>query len=114
MARRAIEQVDIGGGDEGRRLRAQAGHPAEEVGLTAQLIEGVHRRVSGAEIAQEVAHGPAVVANGVRAERRAEGIDRAVEDGGQRMLERRASGAVHEESLGRGRTCCATARVYCR
>jgi hypothetical protein len=96
------EPVDIGGRDKRRRLRVQTGHPAEEMGLTAQLIEGVHRRVSSAEIAQEVAHGSAVVAKGVRVERRVEGIDRVVEDSSQRMLERRASGALHEESLGRG------------
>jgi hypothetical protein len=52
------------------------------MGFTPQLIERVHRRVSTPEIAQEVVYGPAVVANGVRAERRTEGIDRAVEDGG--------------------------------
>ena len=34
------EQVDIGCGRERRRLRAQAGHPAEDVGITAQLVEG--------------------------------------------------------------------------
>jgi len=66
---------------------AQAGHPAEEVGLPAQLVQRVHLRVMGAEIAEEVADGPAVVLNGVGAERRSEGIDRAVEDGSQRMWE---------------------------
>jgi hypothetical protein len=76
------EAVDIGGGDERWRLRVQTGHPAEEMGLTAQLIERVHRRVSGPKIAQEVVYGPAVVANGVRAERCTEGINRAIEDGG--------------------------------
>jgi len=108
------EQVDIGGGHERRRLGAQTGHPAEEVGLPAQLVQGVHRGVSGAEIAQEVADGAAVVTSGVGAERRAEGIDRAVEDRSQRMMERQASRAVHEESLGTGRRCWATAWAYCR
>jgi len=81
------EEVDIVGRRERRRVGAQAGHPAEEVGLAAQLVEGVHLRVMGAEIAEEVADGPAVVLNGVGAERRSEGIDRAVEDGSQRMWE---------------------------
>ena len=36
--------------------------------------------MSGAEIAEEVADGPAVVTSGFGTERRAERIDRAVED----------------------------------
>jgi len=82
------EQVDIVGRRERRRVGAQAGHPVEEVGLSAQLVQGVHLRVMSAEIAEEVADGPAVVTNGVGAERRAEGINRAVEDWSQRMWER--------------------------
>jgi hypothetical protein len=79
------EKVDIGGGGERRRLAAQAGHPAEEVGLASQLLEGVHLGVSGAEIAEEVADGAAVVTIAFGAECRAERIDGAVEDGSQRM-----------------------------
>jgi hypothetical protein len=89
-------------------------HPAEEVGIPSQLLEGVYLRVGGTEIAEEVAHGPAVVTMAFRTERRADRIDGAVEEGGQGMEEWGVSGAVHEESLGRGRTCCATARAYCR
>ena len=48
------EQVDTGSGGERRRLRAQAGHPAEEVGIAAQLIQGVDLWMSGAEIAEEL------------------------------------------------------------
>jgi len=108
------EAVDIGGSGERRHLGAQAGHPAEEVRIPSQLLEGVHLGVSGAEIAEKVADGPTVVTMAFQAESGAERIDGVVEDGGQRMEERRVSAAVHEESLGRGRTCCATARVYCR
>src|SRR5208337_1939092 len=50
------EPVDIGGGSERRRLRVQTGHPAEQVGIPSQLLEGVHLGVRGAEIAEEVAH----------------------------------------------------------
>ena len=71
-------------------------------------------RVMGAEIAEEVTDGPAVVLNGVGAERRSEGIDRAVEDGSQRMWEGKASRAAHDDTLGTGRRCWATARAYCR
>src|SRR4029077_14231206 len=102
------ELLDIGGGGEGWHLGTQAGHPAEEVRIPSQLLEGVHLGVSGAEIAEEVPHDPTVVTMAFGAQRRAERIDGAVEDGGQRMQERGAPGAIHEESLGRGRTCCAT------
>jgi hypothetical protein len=51
------------------------------------LVQGVHLRVMSAEIAEEVADGPAVVTSSVGAERRSEGIDRAVEDWSQRMWE---------------------------
>ena len=77
------------------------------------MLEGGHLGVSGTEIAEEVAHGPAVVTMAFRTERGADRIDGALEDGGQRMEEWRVSGAIHEESLGRGRTCWATARAYC-
>ena len=45
--------------------------------FTAQLVQALHLRMSGAEIAQEVASSPAVVTSGFGTERRAEGIDRA-------------------------------------
>ena len=76
------EPVDIGGGGEGRRLGVQVRHPAEEVGLPSQLLEGVHLGVSGAEIAEEVADAPAVVTNAsprestARSKRGASGCER--------------------------------------
>jgi alpha-D-ribose 1-methylphosphonate 5-triphosphate synthase subunit PhnG len=76
------EPVDIGGGGEQWHLGAQTGHPAEEVRLPAQLIKGGHFRVSGTEIAKEIAHRPAVLTMAFRAERRAERIDGAVKDRG--------------------------------
>ena len=106
------EPVDIGGGRERRGLRAEAGHPAQEVGLTAQLVQAVHLGVFGAEIAQEVASSPTVVTSGFGTECSAEGIDSAVEDRNQMMLKRRVARADHEEVTGRGRMCCATARAY--
>ena len=65
-----------------------------------------------AEIAQEVAGGPPVMTSRIGMERSAEGIDRAIEDRGQRMLQRRASHAIHNEATGIGRICWATARAY--
>ena len=79
-----------------------------------QLVEALHLRMIGAEIAEEVAGSSAVVTSGFGTEPRAERIDRAIEDRSQRMLERRASRAVHEAVTGRGRMCCATARAYSR
>ena len=79
------EPIDIGGGSERRLLGAQAGHPAEEVRIPSHLLEGVHLGVSGAEIAKEVTHDPTVVTMAFGAQRHAERIDGAVEDGGQRM-----------------------------
>ncbi len=113
-AAQSDEQVDIGCGCERRHLRVQAGHPAEDVRLTMQLVEALHLRMIGAEIAQEVAGRPAVLTNGLETECHAERIDRAIEDRSKRMLERRASRAAHEEITGRGRMCCATARAYSR
>ena len=57
------------------------------MGLTAQLVQGVHLGVMGAEIAEEVADGAAVVTSSVGAERRTEGIDRAIEERSQGMRE---------------------------
>ena len=81
------EQVDIVGRRERRRQGPQVGHPAEEMGLTAQWVQGVHLGVMGAEIAQEVADGAAVVTRSAEAERRSEGIDRAIEERSQGMRE---------------------------
>jgi hypothetical protein len=108
------EQVDIGCGHQWRHLRAQTGHPAEDVGLTAQLVQALHFGMIGSEIAEEVAGSPTVVTSRLRTERNTEGINRTVEEGSQRKLERGASRTVHEAVTGRGRRCCATARAYCR
>src|SRR5258708_40175810 len=108
------EADEIGCGCERRHLRAQAGHPAEDVRLTMQLVEALHLRMIGAEIAQEVAGRPAVLTSGLGTECHAEGIDRAVEDRSQRMLERRPSRPVHEKAFGRGRMGCATPAAYSR
>ena len=93
-------------------MRAQARHPAEDVRIAAQLLQRAHPVVSGAKIRQEFAAGSTVVTRSVWIERSAEGIDSAVEDRSQRMLERRPPGAVHDEVTGSGRMCWATARAY--
>src|SRR5213594_4015509 len=54
---------DIRCGRERGHLRVQAGHPAEDVGLPAQLVEAIHLGVMGAEVAEEVASRPMVVTN---------------------------------------------------
>src|SRR6266852_8024844 len=107
------EQVAAGCGGQRRRLRAQGGHPAEEVWIAAQLIERAHLGMSGTKVSQELADGPAVVTSRLRMERGAEGIDGAVQDRSQRMRERRAT-CAHEAVPGSGRMCWATARAYCR
>ena len=107
------EQVDAGCGGQRRRLRAQARHPAEDVWIATQLIERAYLGMSGAEVSQELADGPAVVTSRLRIQRGAEGVDGAVEDRSQRMGKRRASRA-HEAVTGSGRMCWATARAYCR
>jgi hypothetical protein len=44
----------------------------------------------------------------------AEGVDSMLEDGRENMLQRQRtmSHSIHNEVTGRGRICCATARVY--
>jgi hypothetical protein len=91
----------------------QAGHPTEDVRFTTQLVQALHFRMIRTKIAQEVANGPAVLPNGLMAECNCEGIDSAVEEKSQGMLEWRASHAAHELVTGSGRMCCATARAYC-
>jgi hypothetical protein len=57
------------------------------MGFTAQLVQGVHLGVMGAEIAEEVADGAAVVTSSAGAERNTEGINRAIEERSQGMRE---------------------------
>lgn len=108
------EEVDIGRGGQWRHLRAQVGHPTENVCITAQLIQRIQPRVVGAQIAQEIAGRSTVVAGCVGMERSAEGVDCLIEDGRQNMRRRQwtMSHSIHAEVTGRGRICCATARVY--
>ncbi len=47
-------------GHERRHLRVQAGHPAEDVGFTAQLLQALHLRMISTEIVQKLADRPAV------------------------------------------------------
>jgi hypothetical protein len=54
--------------------------------FTAQLVQALHCGMSSAEIAQEVANSPTIVASRFGTERHAEGIDRAVEERNQRIL----------------------------
>ena len=98
------EQVAAGCGGQRRRLRAQGGHPAEEVWIAAQLIERANLGMSGTEVGQELADGAAVVTSRFRIQCGAEGIDSAAQDRRQRMGERRESGA-HEAVPGSGRMC---------
>ena len=87
-------------------------HPAQDVGLTTQLLKTVHLGKREAKKSQEIARGTAVVANRIGTECKAEGINGTIEDRRKRMLKRRAASAVHEEIFGTGRVCCATARAY--
>src|SRR5260370_40330716 len=90
---------------------AQRGEPIQDVRIAAQLLEGLHLRVLGAEKIQEIANGAVVETKRLLVEGRSEGMGGALKQGGQRMLEGRE--AVHS-GLGRvGLICCATARAYC-
>ena len=94
-------------------MRAQAGQPAENVWITAQLMETANFGIVGAEIGQEVACGATVVTNRVRVKCGADGVNRTSEPLGQRMLKRRAACTIHDGVTGSGRMCWATARAYC-
>ena len=90
------QQVDVGGGRQWRRLGAQMGHPAEDVGIAAQLRERPDLGMMAAEIDQEVADGPAVVASRVGIERGAERLDGAVEGSQPTDVEAEVARAVHD------------------
>jgi hypothetical protein len=79
-AAQSDKQVDTGCGRECRCLRTQARHRAEDVRVTAQLVQALHFRMISAKIAQIVAGSPTVVTSRLGTECCAEGIDRAVED----------------------------------
>jgi hypothetical protein len=81
------EPENQSGGGKWRRLGPQRRHPAEQVGIPLQLLEGGHFGVSGTEISEEVAYdGRAVLTPGSRTEGRADGIDGPLKDGSQRMF----------------------------
>src|ERR1035437_5007120 len=66
------EPVNVGRGDQGRRLRAQSRHPSEDVRIAAQLLEMRDPGVIGSEIRKEVAHRTAVIPRRLGVERSAE------------------------------------------
>jgi hypothetical protein len=107
-----MEQVD-GIGHSGQRglVGAQGGEPGQDVRIAAQLWEGLHQRVLGAEKIQEIADGAVVETNRLLVEGGGERLSGALKQRSYRMLEGRAP--VHS-GIGRvGRICCATARAYC-
>ena len=75
--------------------KMQAGHPAEDVGFTAQLLQALHLRMISSEIVGKTTERPAIVTNRLGAECHVTAVP---EDRSQRMLERRASRTVHEEA----------------
>jgi hypothetical protein len=82
----------------------EAGHPSEDVGITAQLIQALDLGMMNGEIGEEVAYRAAVVTRCFGVECSADGIDGTLEDGCQRMMEWRAPQEVHEAPPGTGRT----------
>jgi hypothetical protein len=90
----------------------QAGHPSEDVGITAQLGQPLNVRVIGGEIREEVTYRTAVVTSSVWAERGTERNNGTLEDRSQRMLQWGMSLEAHEALLGRGRIHWVTARAY--
>src|SRR5260370_27930470 len=89
---------------------AQRGEPIQDVRIAAQLLEGLHLRVLGAEKIQEIANGAVVETKRLLVEGRGEGLGGALKQGSQRMLEGRE--AVHSGLGTVGRICCSTARAY--
>jgi hypothetical protein len=84
-AAQADEKVETGYRCQWRLLGAQAGHPAEDVGIAAQLIGRTHFGMSGSEPGEELADGSAVVTVGARTERDSERVDGAAEGRGKPM-----------------------------
>ena len=106
------QPADAGHGRQWRLLRTHARHPAEDVGITAQLVQARDLGVSCGEIAEEVTHGSVVVTSGSGTECSTEGINSSLEDAKQGMFKSRTARATHEGFLGSGRMHCATARAY--
>ena len=107
------EPIDVGDRRQRRSLRAQASQPAEDVRVTAQLMQRTNLGMIGAEIAQEVARGATVLTTRLRSECGTDGVDSAPEEVGQWMLQRSAARAIHDGVTGTGLMCWATARAYC-
>ena len=94
------EAADAGCRGQRRILGAQVRHPSEDVRLTAQLLETSNLRVFGSEIDEEIAHHHVVTTRAGGSECGAQRLDRVSEGRRQRVLERRATPALHEEILG--------------
>ena len=94
------ETADAGGGRQRRSLRPQARHPSQDVGIATELLDASELRVLGAQINQEVTHHDVVVACAGRSECGAQRLDGAGQGGSQRMLEWRATPALHGWILG--------------
>lgn len=80
------EAADTRGGRQGWSMGTHVGHPAEDMVAMKQL-EAVDLRVMGSEISEELPHRSVVSANASRSQCGTERIDRAGNDGKQRMLE---------------------------
>src|ERR1700692_2130302 len=106
------ESPDAGRGSQRRSLCTQAGHPSENVRIAAYLLEANNLWVCGADIDEEAARRDVVVACGGRTERGGKRFDGVCHGRSQRMLERGATPALHEEILGCGWMHCAAARAY--
>src|SRR5262249_50470414 len=106
-----VTQVD--GLCQGWGVRAQMGKPAEDVGITVQLIERTNGGMVFAEIDQEVARRATVLTGGVWTEGGCEGLDGSLELVNQWMFQRSVAGEPHERVPGTGLICCATTRAYC-
>ncbi len=94
------EPANTGCRGQGRSLRTQMGHPAEDMRIAAQLFEPSNRRVFGSEIDEEAANHDVIVTLAGRSECGRQRLDRTGEDRRQGMLEWRTAPALHEEILG--------------
>ena len=106
------EPADAGRGRQGRNLRTQARHPAEDVRIAAQLLQTDNLGMLGGQIDEEITHRCVVVPSAGRTECGGEGFDGTRAGRCQGMLEWRAAPALHDEILDWGRMHCAAARAY--
>ena len=96
-----------------RVVLPQQGQPTEDMGIAAQLIESMNRRILRAEISQKVPNRSAIGRDRCIPQRSSQGFCRWLEEFRQRVRGERDTFSFHDCVSGAGRTSWATARAYC-